>query len=60
MTTTHPSRIFPNGTATTLYVTIPAQIVTDSRFPFEADDPVTVTVKDESLVITPDTETKPE
>jgi hypothetical protein len=53
MATTHPSRIFASGTASTLYVTIPAQIVTDSQFPFEADDDVVVTLDDDRLIVAP-------
>jgi hypothetical protein len=56
MTTSHPSRIFNSGDATTLYVTIPAQVVSDSQFPFEIDDAVTVTINDDELVISPNTE----
>jgi hypothetical protein len=52
MVTTHPSRIFASGDATTLYVTIPAQIVADSQFPFETDDDVSVTVDGDRLVVT--------
>lgn len=52
MATSHPSRIFDSGPATTLYVTIPAQVVSDSQFPFEADDAVTVTIDEDRLVIT--------
>jgi RNase P/RNase MRP subunit p29 len=52
MATTHPSRIFASGDATTLYVTIPAQIVSDSQFPFDADDGVTVAIDGERLVVT--------
>lgn len=56
MATSHDSRIFDSGTATTLYVTIPAQIVSDSQFPFENDDAVTVTVDGDRLVVTAATE----
>lgn len=52
MTTSHESRIFASGNATTLYVTIPAQIVTDSQFPFETDDAVTVIIDEDRLIIT--------
>lgn len=52
MTTSHPSRIFASGDATTLYVTIPAQVVSDSQFPFKTDDAVTVTIENDRLVIT--------
>jgi antitoxin component of MazEF toxin-antitoxin module len=53
MTTSHDSRIFASGNATTLYVTVPAQVVSDSQFPFETDDAVTVTIDDDQLVISP-------
>lgn len=56
MPTSHLSRIFASGSATTLYVTISAQIVSDSPFPFEADDTVTVPIDDNQLVITPNSE----
>lgn len=52
MATTHQSRIFGSGPATTLYVTIPAHVVTDSRFPFERDADVSVTIDGDRLVIT--------
>jgi virulence-associated protein VagC len=55
MTTSHPSRLFASGTANTLYATIPAQLVTDSQFPFDADDLVTVTIDGDRLIITPNT-----
>jgi antitoxin component of MazEF toxin-antitoxin module len=53
MTTKHESRIFASGDAQTLYVTIPAQVVTDSQFPFETDDEVTVTIEDDEILISP-------
>lgn len=52
MTTAHSSRIFASGDATTLYVTIPAGVVTDSQFPFEADDEVTVSIEGDRIVVT--------
>lgn len=55
MTTSHPSRLFTSGNANTLSATIPAQIVTDSQFPFEADDAITVTIDGDHLIITADT-----
>lgn len=55
MTSTQPSRIFKSGTATTLYVTIPAEVVTDSQFPFEVDDEVTVTIDEDRLIVTGET-----
>lgn len=54
MTTSHSSRLFASGTASTLYATIPAEIVTDSQFPFEADDAITVTIDGDRLIITAD------
>jgi antitoxin component of MazEF toxin-antitoxin module len=51
MVTTQHSRIFASGHATTLYVTIPSQIVNDSQFPFEADDEVTITIDGDRLLI---------
>lgn len=53
MATSKPSRIFKSGDATTLYLTIPAQIVSDSQFPFESDDRVSVTIDGDRLVVTP-------
>ena len=44
MVTAHDGRIFASGNATTLYVTIPAQVASGSQFSFEADDAVTVTI----------------
>jgi hypothetical protein len=52
MTTTRSSRIFASGDATTLYVTIPADVVADSQFPFAADETVTVSIDGDSLVVT--------
>lgn len=51
MAITHPSRIFASGTASTLYVTIPAEVVSDSQFPFEVDDEVTVEINGDQLVV---------
>lgn len=56
MVTTQSSRIFRSGDATTLYVTVPAEVVSDSQFPFDRDDPVTVTVDGDRLVVTHDAE----
>jgi hypothetical protein len=52
MPTTHPSRLFASGDASTLYATIPAALVTDSQFPFDVDQPVTVSIDGDSLTIT--------
>lgn len=55
MAQSHPSRIFDSGTASTLYVTIPAQVAADSQFPFEADDAVVVEIDGDALrVIAPE------
>jgi hypothetical protein len=53
MATSRPSRIFPSGDATTLYVTIPAQVVVDSQFPFDTDDAVIVIIDGSQLVVAP-------
>lgn len=53
MATTHPTRIFASGNANTLFLTIPARVVTDSQFPFDADDEVTVAIDGDRLVISP-------
>lgn len=52
MSTTHQTRLFQSGTATTLYLTIPARIVADSQFPFDVDQPVTVTIDGSNLLVT--------
>ncbi len=54
MTTSHSSRLFESGTANTLYATIPAQLVTDSQFPFEPDDAIRVSIDGDRLIIAPD------
>jgi len=47
------SKIFRRSKAHTMYVSIPSEIVKDSRFPFSLDgETVTVTIKGNSLVIT--------
>ena len=53
MVDTRQSRIFTSGNATTLYVTVPADVVSDSQFPFDADDDVVVTIDDDRLLVTP-------
>lgn len=52
MTTTKRSRIFSSGNATTLYLTLPAAVVSDSQFPFAPDDAVQVIIDGETLQIT--------
>lgn len=54
MVATHPSRVFRSGDASTLYVTIPADVVSDSQFPFEADQAVVVAIEGDRLVVTPE------
>ena len=56
MAATHPSRIFASGPASTLYVTVPSRVATDSRFPFAVDDAVRVTIDGDRLVITAEPE----
>lgn len=52
MVTIHLSHIFASDDATMLYITIPVQIVSDSQFPVDADDDISVTINDERLVVT--------
>lgn len=59
MTTAHSSRLFASGHANTLYATIPAQLVTDSQFPFEADADIIVTIDGDRLIITADNTEEP-
>lgn len=56
MATTHPSRIFRSGDATTLYITVPAEVVSDSQFPFDIDENVTVTIDGNRLLVTGDSD----
>lgn len=56
MATTKPSRIFDSGNAKTLYLTIPAEVVSDSQFPFDVDDEVRVTIDGDQLIVTPEEE----
>lgn len=51
MTRSHRSRIFPNGPASTLYVTIPAQVASDSQFPFAPEDEVVVSIDGDRVVV---------
>jgi hypothetical protein len=53
MTLSKPSRLFTSGDATTLFLTLPAAVVSDSQFPFAADDTVQVTIEGDSVRITP-------
>jgi hypothetical protein len=53
MSKTKPSRIFASGDATTLYLTLPAAIVSDSQFPFGPDDTVQITIDNGGLRIMP-------
>lgn len=53
MTLTKLSRIFASGDAATLYLTVPAAVVSDSQFPFEADDTIQITIEGNSLRISP-------
>lgn len=49
MTTSKPSRIFKPGAAATLFLTIPAAIASDSKFPFDDDAPAKVEIEGETL-----------
>lgn len=51
MTTEKSTRVFESGTETTLSVTVPSQVVTDSQPPFNPDDDVTHT-DDDRLIVT--------
>lgn len=51
MADTHSSRIFRSGNATTLYVTIPAEVVSDSQLPLDAAQEVTVTIDEDQLTV---------
>jgi hypothetical protein len=57
MSNTEASRIFASGKATTLYLTLPAAIVSDSQFPFEPDDTVQITIENDELRIKPVSDT---
>lgn len=46
-------RIFRSGEANTLYVSIPSAVATDSAFPFEDGETVTVSIEDGEVRITP-------
>lgn len=54
MTTTKSSRIFASGDANTLYLTLPAAIVSDSQFPFAADDIVRISIENGDIRVTAD------
>lgn len=56
MIISNPIRIFDSSNATTLYVTIPAQVVSGSQFPFDGDDADTITIDGDQVVITSHTE----
>lgn len=49
-------RIFESGQARTLYVSIPSEVATDSSFPFEKGEDVTVSIHDGELRVTSDDE----
>jgi hypothetical protein len=57
MSNTESSRIFASGKATTLYLTLPAAIVSDSQFPFAPDDTVQITIENDELRIKPVSDT---
>lgn len=49
-------RIFESGEARTLYVSIPSEVATDSSFPFEKGEDVTVSIHDGGLRVTSEDE----
>ncbi|EMA63679.1 hypothetical protein [Halorubrum lipolyticum] len=53
MTLTKPSRVFASADANTLSLTLPAAVVSDSQFPFEADETIQVTIEGNSLRVSP-------
>lgn len=46
-------RIFRSGEAKTLYISIPSSVVTDSTFPFEEDQTVTIRIENGELTVEP-------
>lgn len=46
-------RVFSSGKAKTLYVSIPSAVVSDSTFPFEEGETVTIRIENEELRVTP-------
>lgn len=46
-------RIFSSGEAKTLYISIPSSVVTDSAFPFEEDQTVTIRIESGELNVIP-------
>lgn len=61
MTLQETGRLFRNGKARTLFMSIPSAVARDSAFPFEREDDVIVRVHDDRLVIQrePDTQEPP-
>lgn len=51
MTLQETGRLFHNGEAKTLFMSIPSAVASDSAFPFEEDDDVVVRIHDDRLVI---------
>lgn len=61
MTLQGKGRVFSSGEAETLYVSIPSAVATDSAFPFEEGETVTVSIEgDEVRVTSTDEEGKSE
>lgn len=46
-------RIFSSGEANTLYISIPSSVVTDSAFPFDEDQTVTIRIENGELEVKP-------
>jgi hypothetical protein len=51
MTKTSKGRVFSTGSANTLFVSIPADMVLDAEFPFEDGQPVEVRIDDDAVVV---------
>lgn len=58
MTLEETGRLFRNGKARTLFMSIPSAVARDSAFPFEEEDDVIVRVHDDRLVIHRETDTR--
>lgn len=52
MTLQGTGRVFSSGEAETLYVSIPSAVATDSAFPFEEGETVTVSIEGDEVRVT--------
>lgn len=53
MTLEGKGRLFKSGEANTLYASIPSAVASDSAFPFEEDETVTVHIEGDELRVIP-------